>query len=136
MLDEVTPPIDPVPARTPPSGPAELLHPAVTRARPTLCIVTQGMSEDPSPTRDVSDLVIDAKTMVPPVRRGTVSRAPLIETARSSTCRVVGITAPAGYGKSTLLAEWAASEDRRVAWLSLDRFDDDPSILVELLASA
>ncbi|HSU34282.1 MAG TPA: LuxR C-terminal-related transcriptional regulator [Propionibacteriaceae bacterium] len=49
---------------------------------------------------------------------------------------MVGITAPAGYGKSTLLAEWAEREDRRVAWLSLDRLDDDPSALLSLLASA
>ena len=39
---------------------------------------------------------------------------------------MVGITAPAGYGKSTLLAEWAETEDRRVAWVSFDRLDDDP----------
>ena len=46
------------------------------------------------------------------------------------------MTAPAGYGKSTLLAEWAATEDRPVAWLSLDRFDDDPATLLPVLASA
>ena len=65
-----------------------------------------------------------------------MSRAPLIETARSSDCRVVGLTAPAGYGKSTLLVEWAFAEDRRVAWVSLDRLDDDPAALLTLLASA
>ena len=46
------------------------------------------------------------------------------------------MTAPAGYGKSTLLAEWAATEDRPVAWVSLDRFDDDPAALLPVLASA
>ena len=50
----------------------------------------------------------------------------LVVTARTKARRFVGITAPAGYGKSTLLAEWAASESRPVAWVSLDRFDDDP----------
>ena len=54
----------------------------------------------------------------------------------ASDCRVVGVTAPAGYGKSTLLAEWARAEDRPVAWVSLDRFDDDPAALLALLASA
>ena len=49
---------------------------------------------------------------------------------------MVGVTAPAGYGKSTLLAQWARAEDRRVAWVSLDRFDDDPAALLTLLASA
>jgi LuxR family maltose regulon positive regulatory protein len=80
--------------------------------------------------------MLEAKLSVPQPRSGTVSRAGLIEKARASDCRVVGVTAPAGYGKSTLLAEWALAEDRRVAWVSLDRFDDDPSALLTLLASA
>jgi LuxR family transcriptional regulator, maltose regulon positive regulatory protein len=81
-------------------------------------------------------LLLEAKLSVPQPRSGTVSRAGLIEKARASDCRVVGVTAPAGYGKSTLLAEWALAEDRPVAWVSLDRFDDDPSVLLRLLASA
>jgi LuxR family maltose regulon positive regulatory protein len=48
----------------------------------------------------------------------------------------VAVTAPAGYGKSTFLAEWAQAEDRSVAWVSLDRFDDDPARLLVSLASA
>jgi LuxR family maltose regulon positive regulatory protein len=81
-------------------------------------------------------LLLEAKLSVPQPRSGTVSRAGLIDEARASGCRVVGVTAPAGYGKSTLLAEWALAEDRRVAWVSLDRFDDDPAVLLTLLASA
>ena len=80
--------------------------------------------------------LLDAKLSVPQPRLGSVSRAPLIEAARSSDCRVVGLTAPAGYGKSTLLVQWALAEDRRVAWVSLDRLDDDPAALLTLLASA
>ena len=49
---------------------------------------------------------------------------------------VVAVSAPAGYGKSSLIAEWAATEDRAVAWVLLDRFDDDPVSLLSLLASA
>jgi LuxR family maltose regulon positive regulatory protein len=60
----------------------------------------------------------------------------LVEKTRASGRRVVGVSAPAGYGKSTLLAEWARAEDRRVAWVSLDRFDDDPAALLAVLASA
>jgi LuxR family maltose regulon positive regulatory protein len=69
-------------------------------------------------------------------RPGAVSRAKLIEAARSSNCRLVAITAPVGYGKSMFLAEWAAAEDRPVVWVSLDRFDDDPAMLLVSLASA
>ena len=70
------------------------------------------------------------------LRADAVSRARLIEAARSSDCRVVAITAPAGYGKSTFLAEWAAAEDRSVVWVPLDRFDNDPAMLLVSLASA
>jgi LuxR family maltose regulon positive regulatory protein len=78
----------------------------------------------------------DAKFSVPEPRPGAVSRAELIETVRSSDCRIVAVTAPAGYGKSTLLAQWAGAEDRQVAWVSLNRFDDDPAMLLVALASA
>ncbi len=98
------------------------------------------MREDPNQTAPASvaldELLLDAKLSVPQPRSGAVSRASLIETARASDCRVVGITAPAGYGKSTMLAEWASTEDRRVAWVSLDRLDDDPAVLLTLLAAA
>jgi LuxR family transcriptional regulator, maltose regulon positive regulatory protein len=67
---------------------------------------------------------------------GAVGRGDLINTARSSGCRVIAVTSPAGYGKSTFLAQWAAAEDRRVAWVSLDRFDQDPAKLLVSLASA
>jgi LuxR family transcriptional regulator, maltose regulon positive regulatory protein len=81
-------------------------------------------------------LRLDAKFSVPQPRPGSVSRAGLIKTAQSGGHRIVAITAPAGYGKSALLAEWAEVEDRRVAWVSLDRFDDDPAALLASLAAA
>ena len=37
------------------------------------------------------------------------------------------ISAPAGFGKTTLLSEWAAGCDRPVAWVSLDKSDNDPT---------
>lgn len=85
---------------------------------------------------ELDDLLLDAKLSAPEPRRGSVSRRALIDTARASGRRAVDITAPAGYGKSTLMSEWAAREDRPVAWVSLDRFDDDPTALLILLASA
>jgi LuxR family transcriptional regulator, maltose regulon positive regulatory protein len=85
---------------------------------------------------ELDQLLLDAKISVPQASSGWVSRADLIERARTSDCRVVAVTAPAGYGKSTLLAQWAVAEDRRVAWVSFDRFDDDPAVLLTLLASA
>ncbi|MGH1562179.1 AAA family ATPase [Mumia sp. DW29H23] len=80
--------------------------------------------------------LLDAKFRIPEPRAGSVSRARLVDRARDSGARAVGVTAPAGYGKSTLLAQWAATEERPVAWVSLDRFDDDPAVLLAVLASA
>ena len=85
---------------------------------------------------DLNWSLLDAKLTAPRVRSGTVSRRTVIDSARSSGRRIVGITAPAGYGKTTLLAEWAASEDRPVGWVSLDRFDDDPAALLFVMAAA
>ena len=83
-----------------------------------------------SPAPELRRLPLDAKFAAPPLHPGAVSRAHLAATARSSNCRLVAVTAPAGYGKSTFLTQWAAAEDRPVAWLSLDRFDDDPMTLL------
>ncbi len=84
----------------------------------------------------LDDALLDAKLSIPAPRSGWVSRSDIIASARASECRVVGVTAPAGYGKTTLLAEWAGAEDRPVGWASLDRFDDDPVRLLSLLATA
>ena len=42
---------------------------------------------------------------------------------------VIGVTAPPGYGKSTLLAAWAERRGARVAWVSCDQIGDDPGSL-------
>lgn len=97
----------------------------------------------PESTRDAASvssglggILLDGKVAPRPPRAGGVSRRGLIERARAANDRIVAVTAPAGYGKSTLLAEWAAIDERPVAWASLDRFDDDPAALLTLLATA
>ena len=85
---------------------------------------------------ELDGLLLDAKLSIPQPHPEAVSRASIIASGRASDRRVVAVTAPAGYGKSTLLAQWADAEDRRVAWVSLDRLDDDPMVLLSTLASA
>jgi LuxR family maltose regulon positive regulatory protein len=99
------------------------------------CIVSDGGGRA-SPAVELSRSLLDAKLTIPEHRNDAVSRRTLIDAARESDRRVVGITAPAGYGKSTLLAEWAQIDNRPVGWVSFDRFDDDPSTFLYLLASA
>ncbi len=55
---------------------------------------------------------------------------------RSPQGTVVALIAPAGYGKSTLLSQWARCERRPLAWLQLDRSCDDRAMLARSLADA
>src|SRR5512133_4108714 len=47
---------------------------------------------------------------------------------------VVAVCAPAGYGKTVLAAEWAKRDPRPFVWLSIDRHDNDPTVLLTYLA--
>ena len=75
--------------------------------------------------------LIATKLYVPRLRRGLVARPRLLERLRrGEESRLTLVSAPAGFGKTTLLAEWLGetpSEYRSVAWLSLDPSDSDPS---------
>jgi LuxR family maltose regulon positive regulatory protein len=74
--------------------------------------------------------LLDTKFHAPRRRSGIVPRPLLTERLdRSADARLSLISAPAGFGKSTLVAEWlAARPDARpaAAWLSLDAGDNDP----------
>jgi ATP/maltotriose-dependent transcriptional regulator MalT len=50
--------------------------------------------------------------------------------------RLVLLVAPPGFGKSTLLAEWAERDQRPFAWLLADEHDDDPTVLWTYIAAA
>jgi LuxR family maltose regulon positive regulatory protein len=81
--------------------------------------------------------VIETKLVPPPVRPGTVARGALLDRlAGAAASSVVGIFAPAGYGKTTLLAQLIAREQRPVAWVSLDEGDNDPVVLLSHVAVA
>ena len=84
----------------------------------------------------LEEQLLDTRLRVPDPAAGLVSRLEIIHAARTSSCRVVAVTAPPGYGKSTLLAQWARTEDRQVAWVSLNRLDDDPATLLSVLAAS
>jgi LuxR family transcriptional regulator, maltose regulon positive regulatory protein len=78
-----------------------------------------------------------SKLAVPPVRREALRRSELVSRLRGSRqARFVSIVAPAGYGKTTLIAQWAAKDRRPFAWVSLDHSDNDPVVLLSYVASA
>jgi LuxR family transcriptional regulator, maltose regulon positive regulatory protein len=94
--------------------------------------VPVGQKREQQPTLDV----IEAKVRPPALRHGVVPRTALVNGLRREAAPLVAVTAPAGYGKTTLLAEWAAAESRPVAWLSLDSHDNDPPTLLRHVVAA
>ncbi len=75
---------------------------------------------------DTTRPLLTTKLYVPPTRSRLVSRPRLIELLNAGLHRKLTlVSAPAGFGKTTLLSEWVAQCDRPVAWLSLDEGDND-----------
>lgn len=91
-----------------------------------------------SPDRFRSSLPLVEAKLQPPAQRGaTIERCRLLEPLLDDRGpRVVAIIAPPGYGKTTLLAQWAAHESRPVAWVTLDDLDNDPAVLLSYVATA
>ncbi len=86
------------------------------------------------PTREV---LLATKVRAPRPRPGLVSRGRLLERLVAGIEReLVLVCGPAGFGKSSLLAEWAHRGRRAVAWLSLDEDDNDPSQFWRHVAAA
>ena len=79
----------------------------------------------------------ESKLRRPAGRRGIVARPALVDRLRSKDSpAVISIVAPAGYGKTTLLAQWAESWQQRIAWVSADHRDNDPAVLLTYVATA
>ena len=78
----------------------------------------------------------ESKFHPPAARTGVVARTALIERLATTQAPIISVTAPPGYGKTTLLAQWAERIGPRVAWLSCDDRDNDPVVLLSALAVA
>ena len=82
----------------------------------------------------VANPLLETKLYVPRSQHGLVPRPRLSERLdRGAASKLLLVSAPAGFGRTTLLAEWLAAEpaapidERCAAWLSLDRGDNDPA---------
>ena len=74
------------------------------------------------------DQLLHTKFASPQLRASAVARQRLDSyLAAVDRAPVTLIAAPAGFGKTTLVAAWAAQASERVAWLSLDDADNDPA---------
>jgi len=86
--------------------------------------------------RSAFDLIA-SKLHPPLIRPGTVRRSSLIQRLEQGGSRpIVSVVAPAGYGKTTLLSQWAERNGQAFAWVSVDQGDNDPKVLLSYVAAA
>jgi len=73
-------------------------------------------------------VAVRTKLLVPELRRGLIARRELIASLEESRVgRLTIVSAPTGFGKTSVLAAWAAASPARFAWVSLDDADDEPT---------
>jgi LuxR family maltose regulon positive regulatory protein len=77
------------------------------------------------------EVLVETKLYAPRERQEWVSRDALVGQLAGTARRLLLVEAPAGFGKTTLIAQWrlSAAESRPFAWVSLDRGDNDPGRL-------
>ena len=81
--------------------------------------------------------LVASKLRRPLIRPGTVRRSSLIERlVAGDRCPIVSVVAPAGYGKTTLLSQWAERNGQAFAWVSVDEADNDAKVLLRYVAEA
>ena len=81
--------------------------------------------------------LLASKLRRPAVRPGAVRRLALIEQLRrGKPYPIVSVVAPPGYGKTTLLSQWAERNGQAFAWVSVDEGDNDPKVLLTYVAEA
>jgi LuxR family maltose regulon positive regulatory protein len=81
--------------------------------------------------------LVESKLRRPVGRPGIVARTALVERLLADpAASLLTVAAPPGYGKTILLSQWAERKAPRVAWVSLDRRDNDLAILLTYIAVA
>ncbi len=78
---------------------------------------------------EVETSLLTTKLNIPPIRPNLVSRPRLLKRLNEGlNYNLLLVSAPAGFGKTTLLSEWVHGSKPRIstAWISLDEGDNDP----------
>src|SRR5262245_11153556 len=97
----------------------QVMHPSM--AGTDVRTVQQGTATAPDP-------LLATKLHVPRPRPRSVWRGrPIDRLDAGPDAGLTLVAAPAGFGKTSLLAEWARTGRHRVAWLSVDAADNDPA---------
>lgn len=89
------------------------------------------------PFQEQNKPLLQTKLFIPPIRTDRVSRTHLLEKLTTSQDKpLILVSAPAGYGKTTLASSWLQSVKTASSWLSLDEADNDPIIFLQDLTAA
>jgi LuxR family maltose regulon positive regulatory protein len=80
--------------------------------------------------------VVETKLAGPSARPGTLPKPDAIARLCASKLPFATVVAPAGYGKTTLLAKWAEADPRPFAWVALDGRDHDALVFLRYIAAA
>jgi LuxR family transcriptional regulator, maltose regulon positive regulatory protein len=85
----------------------------------------------------MSSPILSTKLYTPPPRPNLVLRPRLIERLKEGKLRkLILLSAPAGFGKTTLVSEWVVECEQKVAWFSLDEGDNEPSRFLMYMVAA
>src|SRR5690606_5164869 len=88
-------------------------------------------------SRDWSSDVCSSDLYVPPPRPTLVPRRRLLERLEAgATRKLTLVSAPAGFGKTTVVSTWIATRQHPAAWLSLDAQDHDAARFLAYLVAA
>ena len=85
----------------------------------------------------MTPVLLNTKIYIPSVHTKLVARPHLIERLNAGlNGKLILVSAPAGFGKTTCVTEWLDQLAYPVAWLSLDAADDDPALFFTYLIAA
>src|SRR5437667_2619364 len=115
--------------------------PDVLEDMPSTQFAASGLSMHTSPrkalTVDHSMALIQTKLNGPRKRSDLIARARLLERLNAGLSgKITLVSAPAGFGKTTLIAQWVQTINRPTVWLSLDEHDNDLRVFERSLTAA
>src|SRR5687767_14826574 len=89
-------------------------------------------------TLPLDALLLATRLRIPPQSQHTVPRTKLINTLETGIphYRISLISAPAGYGKTTLMSQWAHASQLPIAWVTIGPEDDDVERFLRCLVMA
>ena len=99
--------------------------------------IEMGTSQPLPAPLNLAPQLLKIKLYIPPVRPGHVPRPRLFERLdEGMQHKLTLVSAPAGFGKTTLVSAWLAASKCPAAWISLDAGDNDPARFCRYLIAA